>query len=193
MHVKTVTKDQGPGICLGFYEHDHWLLYLIGGGKKGEKQNLKNFLPAQFPTNYIYSINGHLFATSSFFLSQSKHWLLHMREFKQRRRRRQRERQKNKRLRLAKQQFCTWNTHFCTFLCRRCTTTTRKCLISFFVENVNTRQRLSSSFSELRYSLLELNSKIWRIEWDRISAIKFETSQLHFLSDVFVAIAVVVA
>ena len=43
-----------------------------------------------------------------------------------------------------------------------------------------------------RYSLLELNSKIWRIEWDRISAIKFETSQLHFLSDVFVAIAVVV-
>ena len=69
MHVRAVTKDQGPGICLGFYEHDHWLLYLIGGGKKGEKQNLKNFLPAQFPTNYIYSINGHLFATSSFFLA----------------------------------------------------------------------------------------------------------------------------
>ena len=32
------------------------------------------------------------------------------------------------------------------------------------------------------------------MEWDRISAIKFETAQaqLHFLSDVFVAIAVVV-
>ena len=71
MHVRAVTKDQGPGICLGFYEHDHWLLYLIGGGKKGEKQNLKNFLPAQFPTNYIYSINGHLSATSSFFLADS--------------------------------------------------------------------------------------------------------------------------
>ena len=69
MHVKTVTKDQGPGICPGFYEHDHWLLYLIGGGKKGEKQNLKNFLAAQFPTNYIYSINGHISATSSFFLA----------------------------------------------------------------------------------------------------------------------------
>ena len=71
MHVKTVTKDQGPGIFPGFYEHDHWLLYLIGGGKKGRKQNLKNFLAAQFPTNYIYSINGHLFATSSFFLADS--------------------------------------------------------------------------------------------------------------------------
>ena len=69
MHVKTVTKDQGPGIFPGFYEHDHWLLYLIGGGKKGRKQNLKNFLAAQFPTNYIYSINGHLFVTSSFFLA----------------------------------------------------------------------------------------------------------------------------
>ena len=33
------------------------------------------------------------------------------------------------------------------------------CLISRFVEDVNTRQRLSSSFSELRYSLLEFNSR----------------------------------
>ena len=70
MHVRAVTKDQKPGICLGFYEHDHWLLYLIGGGKKGRKQNLKNFLAAQFTKNYIYSINGHLSAaTSSFFLA----------------------------------------------------------------------------------------------------------------------------
>ena len=32
----------------------------------------------------------------------------------------------------------------------------------------------------------------WRIKRDRISAIKFEAAQIHFLSDVFVAVAVVV-
>ena len=34
---------------------------------------------------------------------------------------------------------------------------------------------------------------IWRIEWDGISAIKFEATQIHFLSDVFIAVAVVIA
>ena len=51
----------------------------------------------------------------------------------------------------AKQQLCTFITLFCTFLCRQCTTTTWKCLISRFVENMNTRQRL--------YSILEFNSR----------------------------------
>ena len=50
-------------------------------------------------------------------------------------------------------------TLFCTFFCRRCTITTWKCLISRFVEDVNTRQRLSSSLPELRYSLLEFISR----------------------------------
>ena len=44
---------------------------------------------------------------------------------------------------------------FCTFLCRHCTTTTWKCLISRLVVDKNSRQRLSLSFPELRYSLLE--------------------------------------
>ena len=49
-----------------------------------------------------------------------------------------------------------------------------------------------------RYSLLEFISRkkkpnIWQIERDGISAIKFETELLHFLSDVFVAVAVFVA
>ena len=46
------------------------------------------------------------------------------------------------------------------FFCLRCMTftTTWKCLISRFVEDVNTR-RLSFSFSELWYSLLEFNSR----------------------------------
>ena len=78
------------------------------------------------------------------------------RELKQRRRRRQRERQKSNWLRLVKQQLCTCITLFYTFLCRRCTTTTWKCLISRFVENVKTKQRLASSFREL-CSLLEFN------------------------------------
>ena len=70
---------------------------------------------------------------------------------------------------------------------------------SRFVEDVNTRQQLSSSFSELRYCWLEFNSrkkkitKIWRTGWDRISAIKFEAARLHFLRDVSLAVAVVVA
>ena len=61
-------------------------------------------------------------------------------------------------------------------LCRHRTTTTWNCLISRFVEDVNTcsRQRLSFSFPELRYSLLEFNSgrfaSIWRTERDGIRA-----------------------
>ena len=45
------------------------------------------------------------------------------------------------------------------FFCRRCTTTTWKCLILRFVEDVNTRQRLSFSLPELWYSPLEFNSR----------------------------------
>ena len=114
------------------------------------------------------------------------------REFTQRRRRRQGERQKSNEFRPAKQQLCTCITLFCTFLCRRCTTTTWNCLISRFVEDGNKRQQLSFSFPELWCSPLEFNSKqIWLIKRDGISAIKFEAAQIHFLSDVFVAVAVV--
>ena len=93
-----------------------------------------------------------------------------IRELKQRRRRRQRERQKSNRFRLTKHKLCTCITLFCTFLCRRCTNTTWKCLISRFVEDVNTRQRLCFSFPELWYSLLEFNSsKIYQhlTNWTR--------------------------
>ena len=73
-----------------------------------------------------------------------------------------------------------------------------ECLNSRFVEDGNTRQRLSFSFPELRYSPLEFNLKkkianIWQINWDGLSAIKFEAAQIYFLSDVFVDVAVVVA
>ena len=80
-------------------------------------------------------------------------------ELKQWRQRRHRGRHKSNSFRLAKRQLCTCITLFCTFRCRHCTTTTWKCLTSHFVEDVNTMQRLSSSFPELRYSLLEFISR----------------------------------
>ena len=73
-----------------------------------------------------------------------------IRKLKQRRRRRQRERQK--RVRLAKQQLCTSITLV------HCTTTTWNFLVSRLMEDVNTRQLFSFSFSELRFSPLEFNS-----------------------------------
>ena len=101
------------------------------------------------------------------------------------------------RLILAKTHLCTCITLFCTFLSRRCTTTTWKCLISRFVGDGNTRQQLPFSFPELWCSPLEFNSKtfanIWWIKRDGISAITFEAARVHFVSDVFVAVAVVVA
>ena len=55
------------------------------------------------------------------------------------------------------------------------------------------------SFPELWYSPLEFLStpktfaNIWRSKRDGISTIKFEAVRIHFLSDVFVTVAVVVA
>ena len=82
---------------------------------------------------------------------------------------------------------------FGTFLGRHCTG-----LISRFVGGVNTRQRLPFSFLELRYSLLEFNSRKscqHLTNWTRWSKRKkrFAAARFHFLSVVFVAVAVVVA
>ena len=44
-----------------------------------------------------------------------------------------------------------------------------------------------------RIQLQKKFANIWRIKLDGISAIKFEAAQIYFLSDVFVAVAVVVA
>ena len=72
-----------------------------------------------------------------------------VRELKQRRPRRQRGRQKSNGVRLATEKLCTCITLFYTFLCCRCMTTMWNCLIWRFVEDVNTRQWPSFSFSEL--------------------------------------------
>ena len=62
------------------------------------------------------------------------------------------------------------------------------------MEDVNTRQQFSFSFSDLRYSPLELTPekfpKIWQIKWNEIRWMKFEKARVHFLTDVFAAVAV---
>ena len=60
-------------------------------------------------------------------------------------------------------------------------------------KDVNTRQRLSFSFPEHRYSLLEFNSREnckHLMNWTRWkSAIKFETARLHFLSPLLLSVS----
>ena len=59
--------------------------------------------------------------------------------------------------------------------------------ISSFGEELNTGQRLSFSFSKLRYmSPLEFKSR-------KIRHLKFEAARINFSSEFFVAVAVVVA
>ena len=76
-----------------------------------------------------------------------------------------------------KQQLCSYMTFLCLFFffffffCRHCTTTTWKCPISRFVEDVNTKERLSFYFPELPY----------RFKSRKICEIKFEAGRVHFL------------
>ena len=113
------------------------------------------------------------------------------REFTQRRR--QRERQK-KAIGLDKQNnnFARASRFFCTFLCRRCTTTTWNVLISRFVEDGEQKTTTFFFFfwTLMQFFRFQLQTRTKR---DGISAIKFEAAQIHFLSDVFVAVGVVVA
>ena len=79
-----------------------------------------------------------------------------------------------------------------------CTTTTWKCLISRFVGNVNSGQRLPFYFSELWDSPLEFNArKICQhlTNWTRCNKRDktLQQNELTFLSDVFVAVVVVFA
>ena len=79
-------------------------------------------------------------------------------ELKQRRRRQQRERQKT--IGLINKTTTLHVYHaFCTFHCRHCTTMKWKRLISRFVKDGNTRQRLSVSFPVLWHSPLEFNAR----------------------------------
>ena len=86
---------------------------------------------------------------------------------------------------------------FCTLLCRHCRTTTWNCLISRFVEDVNTRQLLSFSFSWTP-SVFQNSTPQKKFQhlttctrWKRRE--KVWSSATSLLSNVFVAVAVVVA
>ena len=86
---------------------------------------------------------------------------------------------------------------FCTFLFRHWTTTTGKCLISHFMEDVNKPRPNFLSHSELNIVLRNSAQKefpyIWQSKWVGIIIIEIERTQIHFLSDFFVAVAVVVS
>ena len=140
---------------------DYFALFIIYFLKKVLRNNFwkkKKNTNKQTPREINLSINETQNIARNLFYT-TIHRSKVNRELMQRRRRwRQQERKKN-RLRLAKHQLCTCIRLFCTFLSRRCKTTTWNCLISRFVENVNTRQRLPFSFSELWYSPLKLISR----------------------------------
>ena len=129
-------------------------------------------------------------------LEGKDHWrylsrCFNKRELKQRRRRRNENGKKTKGLNWQNNNFARASRLFCTFLCRRCTTITWKCLISRFVQDGNTKQPCSFRFPKLWYNPLtsKKHANLWQIK--RVG--KFEAAQIYFLSDVFVAVAVIVA
>ena len=111
-----------------------------------------------------------------------------IRELKKRRR--QRVRQKAIGLGWQKNNFARASRFFCSFLCRHCMSTTWLCLISRFLGDVNTRQKLPFSFPGLWYSQFynsttkkkEENkiAKNWKIKRDKKSTTKFEAMRIHF-------------
>ena len=114
------------------------------------------------------------------------------------RRRRQRERQKSNRLNKEKNtELCRCIVLFCTFFCRPCSTTTGTCLISSFMEDVNKRRLIFRLFLTLNMVLRNLAQKefacIWQSKWLGVIVIEIERTQIHFLSEVFVAVAIVVS
>ena len=71
--------------------------------------------------------------------------------------------------------------------------------ITLFLRTGMQNNNLTFSFLQLWYNPLEFNSRencqlvTNIIEGDGIRAIKFDTTRLHFLRDVFIAVAVIVA
>ena len=155
----------------------------------------RNALPLSFQTPATQATNIHpslIKVLGKWFLSSRgrkpvRRLDLGSRERKQRGRRRQRERRETNWFRLAKQLF-TCSTLFCTFLYRHCTTTTSgrehksTTLFFFFWTSVES----CSTWKNCQHLTNPPKSNGTR-------AIKFEAAGFHFLSDVFIAVAVVVA
>ena len=62
----------------------------------------------------------------------------------------------------------------------------------FITTTLNRREQLSFSWTSIR-SFTQKIANIWRTKGDGISVIKFEAAGIHFLTDVFVPVAVIVA
>ena len=118
------------------------------------------------------------------------------RELKQLRRLQQRERQKSNWFRLAKHNFARaprFTVHFFAFTARL-----RRKMPNFTFFGGREHKTATYFFFSwtsiaLQNSTPETIANIWRIERDGINAIKFEAARMHFLRDVFAAVAVVVA
>ena len=125
--------------------------------------------------------------------------LRYYRELKQRRRRRHENGKKknNKRFRLAKQQPCTSITLYAHSLPSLRDYDVNLPHLTFFWRTStqdNDPLLLLLNFDTIVYNPTpDKFANIWRIERDGINAMKFEPARTHFLTDVFVAVAVVVA
>ena len=76
---------------------------------------------------------------------------------------------------------------------------TRKCLISRFMEDVNNGRLNFNFFLFLNLNMVLRNSAqkefacIWRSKWVEVIAIEIKRTQIPFLRDFFVAVAVAVS
>ena len=108
--------------------------------------------------------------------------------FKIQRRGRQRERQMNNRFYKQNNNFACAPRFFVHFFSRFCTTTTWKCLISRFMGDITSDDKIQFLF--LYLDMVPRNStpggfaNIWQSRWVGIIAIKTERTQIHFLSDI---------
>ena len=118
------------------------------------------------------------------------------RELKQLRRLQQRERQKSNWFRLAKHNFAgasRFTVHFFAFTARLRRKMPNFTFFGGREHKTTTYFFFSWTSIALQNSTPETIANIWRIERDGINAIKFEAARMHFLRDVFAAVAVVVA
>ena len=84
---------------------------------------------------------------------------------------------------------------FCTFLCRPVVARLQHETCQLHLLSVKIRQPFPFSFCELIYRPLDFYSRKnqqHHVELDGLRTMNFEAAQIHFLSDVFAAVAVVV-
>ena len=100
---------------------------------------------------------------------------------------------KNNRSYRQNNNFARASRFFVHFFARFCTTTTWKCLIPRFMSDVTSDDKIQFLF--LYSDMVPRNSTpggfayIWQSKWGGIISIKTERKQIHFLSDILIAVA----